>query len=101
MEQLWETLLQPKSALFFKMLLFPAPSVITMPAKAEVWTQLQKNMQTVVQTVLENNYFHQPYKLSLCLWEVCRGASKCRKGLGREARGVCLMPKHLAVRALT
>lgn len=83
------------------MLLFPAPSVITMPAKAEVWTQLQKNMQTVVQTVLENNYFHQPYKLSLCLWEVCRGASKCRKGLGREARGVCLMPKHLAVRALT
>lgn len=55
--QLWETLLQPKPPLFFKMLLFPAPSVITLPEKAEVRTQLQNPLQTVVQKVLENNYF--------------------------------------------
>lgn len=52
------------------MLLFPAPSVITKPEKAEVWTQLEKPMQTVVQKVLENNYFHQSYKLLLCFWGV-------------------------------
>lgn len=71
-----------------------------MPAKAEVWTQSKKKkMQTVIQTVLENNYFHQPHKLLLCLMEVGGGAPKCRKGLRQEARSACLVPKHFPVSA--
>lgn len=77
--QLWQMLLQLMPPLFFKMSLFPVPPVIT--TKNEAWALFVKPMQTVVQTVLENNYFHQSSKQLLCFQRLGRRAPKWRKDL--------------------
>lgn len=77
--QLWKMLLQLMPPLLFKMLLFPVSSVIT--TKNEVWTWFIKPMQTVVQKVLENSYFHQSSKQLLCFQSLGRRAPKWRKDI--------------------